>query len=179
MAGRAAPLRASKLGDYKPVRGRFSHEITVNHDLNPYSFLITFVHEVAHLLAESRGKGRIAPHGPEWKQVFAQMLSHFDGQGVFPHDITGALRSYIRNPAASSCSDHALLRALRRYDPQDSAVQHLEDLPPQAIFSLHASRSGHVFRKGKKIRTRFHCLELNSRKEYYVSALAEVIRATG
>ena len=171
--------RASKLGDYRPSQGRFSHEITVNHDLNPYSFLITYVHEVAHLLAESQGRRRIAPHGPEWKSVFSQLLSRFDNQGVFPPDIAGALRAYIRNPSASSCSDHDLLRALRRYDKPESGVRHLEDLPPQSLFTLNASRSGQVFRKGKKIRTRFHCLEVNSQKEYFVSALAEVVSLAG
>ena len=41
--------RASKFGDYKPLERGKGHHISVNHDLNKYAFLITFVHEVAHL----------------------------------------------------------------------------------------------------------------------------------
>jgi len=104
------------------------------------------------------------------------LLAYFDQQGIFPHDIAGALRAYVRNPSASSCSDHDLLRALRRYDAKDTGVRHLEDLPQDALFSLHASRSRQLFQKGKKIRTRYHCLELISHKEYFVSALAEVVQ---
>ena len=172
--------RASKLGDYKPVRGKFAHEITVNHDLNPYSFLITFVHEVAHLIAETKWRGRITPHGAEWKNEFSCLLAWFVQQGIFPHDIRSALREYMSDPAASSCADHNLLRALRRYDEKNSHVRHLEDLPADALFTMHASLSGLVFRKGKKLRTRFHCLEIRSKREYFVSALAEVVlKATG
>ena len=41
--------RSSKYGDYRPpVKGQ-NHLITINHDLNKYAFLITLVHEIAHL----------------------------------------------------------------------------------------------------------------------------------
>lgn len=168
--------RASKLGDYRPTKGRHAHQITINHDLNPYSFLITYVHEVAHLVAETTSRRRIAPHGREWKQEFARLLDYFLKQDIFPGDVVGALTSYIQNPAASSCSDHDLLRALRRYDRKEMThVMHLEDLARHTLFRLHASRSGQLFQKGDRVRTRFHCIEVNSQREYYVSPLAEVV----
>jgi SprT protein len=168
--------RASKFGDYRPLKEINGHQITVNHDLNPYSFLITFVHEVAHLLAEIHNKKRISPHGAEWKFEFSRLLNYFLQQNIFPDDLVNALSSYVKNPAASSCSDHDLLRALRRYDKKEMMnVHHLEDLPTNALFRLRSSRSKLVFKKGEQIRTRFHCIEINSRREYYVNPLAEVI----
>ena len=168
--------RASKLGDYRPMKGRHAHQITVNHDLNPYAFLITYVHEVAHLLAEISYRRRIAPHGIEWKQEFARLLDYFLKQDIFPGDVLKALTSYIQNPAASSCSDHDLLRALRKYDRKEMQhVMHLEDLPKNTMFRLHASRSKLLFQKGDQVRTRFHCIEMNTQREYFVSPLAEVV----
>ena len=42
--------RATKHGDYRPPGRNKYHSITINHNLNKYAFLITFVHEMAHLL---------------------------------------------------------------------------------------------------------------------------------
>jgi hypothetical protein len=57
--------RSTKLGDYRaPYQGQ-PHQITVNHDLNPFSFLITAVHEFAHLKTWIDHKGKVKPHGRE------------------------------------------------------------------------------------------------------------------
>ena len=42
--------RATKLGDYRFYKGQ--HHISINNDLNPYSFLITLTHEIAHMLVK-------------------------------------------------------------------------------------------------------------------------------
>jgi SprT protein len=168
--------RATKFGDYRTLENNGGHRITVNHDLNPYSFLITFVHEVAHLLAETGSRKRISPHGMEWKNEFSRLLDYFLRQNIFPDDLVGALTSYMQDPAASSCSDHDLLRALRKYDRKElTAIRHLEDIPKHTLFKLHSSRSKLIFRKGDKIRTRFHCLEITTKREYFVNPLTEVI----
>ena len=71
--------RSSKLGDYRsPHKGK-GHLITVNHDLNPYAFLITLVHEIAHMLVWERYRNRVRAHGPEWKDTYRKlMLPFFD-----------------------------------------------------------------------------------------------------
>jgi SprT protein len=166
--------RASKFGDYMPLRHGEGHRITVNHDLNKYSFLVTFTHEVAHLETFSKFRNRVDPHGLEWKNEFKVLLADFIRRDIFPDDIRDALTKYMINPAASSCSDVNLLKTLRKYDQKQEQVFHLEDLPDGIHFTLHQSRSGLVFRKGHKIRTRFHCKEINSNKVYLVSAIAEV-----
>jgi SprT protein len=167
--------RASKYGDYRPLGPGKGHQITVNHDLNQYAFLITFLHEIAHLNAFVTYRHRHEPHGKEWKQEFRVLLKDFLQTGVFPQDIETALHGYIKNPAASSCSDVNLMRALKRYDKRSEEVFHLEDVPDKTVFSLHQSRSGLVFQKGPKIRTRFRCLEIKSKRIYFVSPMAEIV----
>ncbi|MFZ7146003.1 MAG: SprT-like domain-containing protein [Bacteroidota bacterium] len=170
--------RASKFGDYKPLERGKGHHISVNHDLNKYAFLITFVHEVAHLHTYSKYPFRHEPHGREWKNEFRNLLGNFVVRRVFPDDISAALSSYLKNPAATSCSDHNLFRTLKKYDLRNSEqeVFHLEELSADSLFSLYQSRSGMIFKKGEKMRTRFKCLELTTKRQYYVNGLAEVVQ---
>ena len=42
--------RKSVLGDYRHADGQQAHRISVNGDLNKYAFLITLLHELAHLV---------------------------------------------------------------------------------------------------------------------------------
>ena len=146
--------RSSKFGDYMPLPSGKGHRITVNHDLNSFAFLITFVHEVAHLEAYNKFHHRHEPHGKEWKTEFRELLSSFILNGIFPEDIRSALSIYISDPAASSCTDHNLFRVLKKYDDQSAGIIFLEDLPDNSLFMMHQSRSGQVFKKGHKIRKR-------------------------
>src|SRR5437868_12893848 len=59
--------RQSVLGDYRNKHFGRNHRISVNGNLNKYSFLITLLHELAHLVAFEKYGGRIQPHGKEWK----------------------------------------------------------------------------------------------------------------
>jgi SprT protein len=166
--------RASKYGDYRPPQMGKGHHITINHDLNQYAFLITFVHEVAHLTCEIRFRRSIDPHGREWKQEFQFLLSRFLHQHIFPEDVLKAVKSYISNPSASSCSDLDLQRTLKKYDlKKEETLIHVEDLPHRSIFELQQSRKKLVLIKGEKRRTRFHCVEVGTAREYLVNPLAE------
>lgn len=164
--------RSTKLGDYRAPHGGQGHRITVNHDLNPFAFLITFVHEVAHLVTWEEHKHRVAPHGLQWKSCFRDLIKPFMSTEVFPADVLDALANYMENPAAASCSDANLLRTLKRYNQDDAfeEVYHVEDLPDHAVFQLS---NGMVFKKGEKLRKRYKCLELRSKRFYMVSGLAE------
>jgi len=163
--------RASKYGDYRPVRGTDAHIITINHNLNQYSFLITFIHEVAHLLCEKKYGRKAAPHGVEWKKEYSVLLHFILSKKIFPSDIEAALSAYAKNPAASSCSDEHLLRVLKRYNEKEN-VTFLEELQTGSRFVLNSSRK--VFTKGSRMRKRFQCFEDKTGYEYRVSALAEV-----
>src|SRR6478609_6690326 len=54
--------RADRLGDYSPHLGK-GNRITINHNLNPYDFLITFIHELAHHTTYKKYGSRHEPHG--------------------------------------------------------------------------------------------------------------------
>ncbi|MBD1429058.1 SprT family zinc-dependent metalloprotease [Sphingobacterium litopenaei] len=164
--------RASKLGDYRaPFRGS-PHQITVNHDLNPYAFLMTTVHEFAHLKTYQDFKNLVKPHGEEWKNNFKSLIQPFLKLNIFPSDIVIAINNYMNNPAASSCTDLNLYRVLKKYDTKISEVTHVEELPEQAVFQL---KNGRTFQKMEKLRKRYKCLEISTQKIYLFHPVAEVI----
>lgn len=167
---RISRSRQTRFGDYQPpIKPSDIHKISVNHDLNPYAFLITFTHEVAHLIIFEKYKDKVLPHGKEWKNEFSKLLQGFFNRHIFPQDVEDALKRYVLNPKASSCSDHALYRVLKKYDAKP--VIHLEELPKDSIFQL--GKNG-IFKKGIKRRTRYLCMHLKSKRMYLISGIAEV-----
>lgn len=168
--------RASKQGDYRhPFRGA-GHKISVNNNLNPYAFLVTTVHEFAHLITWNDHKNKVKPHGEEWKHNFKRMMLPFLEEDIFPADVHHAITSYLMNPSASSCTDLKLSRALKKYD---TARDHsrLEELPHDTVFTI---KDGRKFKKGEQLRKRFRCVCLDNGNVYLFSPLAEVmVSATG
>ena len=167
---RIAKPRKTKLGDYRPPYGKFGHRISVNADLNEFSFLITVLHEFAHLETWKQYKNSIKPHGKEWKSAFKEILRPYLTKDIFPEEIKSALHQYLINPAASSCVDLSLMRALASYD--DSPQIFVEQLLQGARFKL---ANGLVFERGEKLRKRYRCKCLTNGKWYFVSATASAI----
>lgn len=165
--------RKSILGDYRHRHAGQTHRISVNGNLNPYAFLITLLHELAHLLTFEKFGARVASHGKEWKGVFGQLLSQFLSHDVFPADIKTVLLQSLHNPAASSCADEALLRTLKTYDKKNGeiALQFVESLPEGTLFATH---DGRVFQKGEKLRKRYRCVEVKTKRVYLFSGVYEV-----
>lgn len=168
--------RATKLGDYRHPFKNSGHKISVNNDLNRYAFLVTTVHEFAHLLTWNEYKNKVKPHGQEWKNNFKRMMSPFLEQSVFPEDIHQAILTYLSNPSASSCTDLQLSRALKRYDQAYNSSR-LEEIPLNTVFTI---KDGRKFRKGERLRKRYRCLCLDNGNIYLFNPLAEVtLLATG
>ncbi|UOE49575.1 SprT-like domain-containing protein [Mucilaginibacter sp. SMC90] len=165
--------RNSKFGDYRSPYGGKGHRISVNYDLNPYAFLVTTVHEFAHLHTWNEHKQKAKPHGTEWKNNFKKMMQPFFEKEIFPADVKKAIVNYLDNPAASSCSDLNLYRSLRKYDPpkESEAILTVEKIPLKALFKL---KDGRVFRKDEKLRKRFKCTEVATKRIYLFSPVAEV-----
>lgn len=163
--------RRSKTGDYTHPGKITGHIITINHDLNKYAFLITFVHEVAHMACWEKHKNTVSPHGIEWKNEFKDLLEPFLNSYVFPASLLSKLNKYIQNPSASSCIDINLMRELKKYNDNYGDFFLLEEIGENSVFSL---RDGRIFVKGKLQRKRFKCVELSSRKNYLISPVAEV-----
>ena len=60
--------RQTKHGDFRKLpNGRF--QITVNNNLNPYQFLLTLVHEIAHHVTHQKF-GIVQAHGKNGKLFF-------------------------------------------------------------------------------------------------------------
>ena len=162
--------RKTKLGDFRTYNHNSQLKISVNGNLNPYSFLITLVHEIAHALVFKEYGHKTKPHGVEWKYQYKKLMINFFARNVFPDDITRPLAAYMKNPKASSQGDSRLLKALRNYDTDQENILCLEDLNEGEVFSLN----GRVFQKGLKRRSRYNCIEINSKREFAVSGMAEV-----
>lgn len=167
--------RTTKYGDYRPPISNTNHQITINRDLNQHAFLITMVHEIAHLTCWNKFKNKAKPHGSEWKQEFKVLMQPFFALGIFPDDIHHALLKYMQNPAASSCSDIHLMRTLKKYDTAKDGIVLLEKLPTHTIFKI---KNGRHFQKGIKRRTRYICTELETKRMFLFSAMAEVIEVS-
>ena len=148
-----------------------NHQITINHDLNEYAFLITLVHEVAHLCNWDKHKNNVKPHGEEWKKEFKILMSPLLREEIFKPDVIQALRDYMNNPAATTCSDLSLSRVLKKYDHPKGLVL-LETVEDNTIFKI---QTGRYFVKGERIRKRFQCRELKTNKVYLFNPLSEVI----
>ncbi|WP_372975558.1 SprT-like domain-containing protein [Muriicola sp.] len=161
--------RMTRHGDYR-LQPDGSHQITVNATPNPYRFLITLIHEIAHLVAfESYGR-RIKPHGREWKHTFQHLMLPFLRPEIFPTSLLPLLAKHFRNPKASSSTDAHLAIALKEFDPpSDQSI--LIELPQGTVFRL---KNGRTFKKGQRKVKRFQCVEIGSGRLYLFQPNAEV-----
>jgi len=164
--------RSSKLGDYRfSSSAATPHQITVNENLNPYSFLITYIHEVAHLQTFQKYKRKINPHGKEWKCTFQHLMWPLLNESIFPVTILQPLQAYMSNPKASSCSDAILMKALQSRDLSANQT-FLMELGQGEGFSIQ----GRTFTRGLQKRTRILCKEIKSGKQYLIPGQALVDR---
>ena len=164
--------RRSVLGDYRhPMPDAPYHRISINATLNPYSFLITLLHELAHLFTFVHFEHKAPPLGKEWKTQFRHILIPFMGKRFFPGDVEKALYAYLHNPAASTCTDSHLYKALYRYDEHRPGFKLVDDLDINQYFE---TEDGQVYQKLEKLRTRTRCRNLNSGRVYLFQGIVEV-----
>ena len=162
--------RQTKIGDFTCRKDAVHPRITLNHDLNPYTFLITYIHEVAHLHVFLQYGHRVEPHGEHWKNEFRKLTKPLLVPEIFPDAVLHLLIHHMQNPKASSFADAELTKALRAFDAHTHTSIILSDLPEGSIFHLH----GRYFTKGQLRRTRILCKEVNSKRQYLVPADALV-----
>ena len=164
--------RKSVLGDYRHAVLGANHKITVNGNLNKYEFLITLLHELAHLLCFEQYRNRVEAHGKEWKTIYGQLLAQFIQLAIFPEDIRKSLQKTLLSPAATANGETALLLILRKYNPvQKEGVVTLAHLADGTLFK---ETKGRTFRKVKLRRKRIECIEVATGNIYLFSALTEV-----
>ncbi|MFV8362227.1 SprT-like domain-containing protein [Flavobacterium sp. ZT3P35] len=161
--------RATRHGDYrKGLSGK--HEITVNGSLNKYRFLMTLIHEIAHLVAFEKYGRNIKPHGHEWKHTFQQLMVPYIRPEIYPNHLLPLLARHFRNPSATSDTDTTLALALKQYDNQNDK-NYVFEIPYGSVFRI---KNGKIFKKIAVRTKRFECLEMSSGKTYLFNPNAEV-----
>ena len=159
-------------GSYrKPKTKADCHLITVNKDLNSYAFLITLLHEIAHLQAFMNHKS--LGHGSDWKNCFAVLLKQFIALNVFPDDVRYALEKHIQNVKSSDFLDIYLTKTLQEYDKKSPLFREaitLEELPEKSIFLFGNKK----MEKQTLIRKYYLCKELKTNKLYRCHPLMKV-----
>jgi|SRR5690554_579632 len=160
--------RKTKLGDFMPPHNGKPARISVNSDLNQYNFLITTIHEFAHLGCYLKHGNKVNPHGQEWKKIYSDMLRQFVSKHIFPEDLIPVLHYHVSRPSASSCSCPKLSRALVKYDNKPGVF--LSDLKLREPFIFHDT----VYTRLEKRRTRYICQRQNDGKKFLISERAMV-----
>ncbi|MGW8121496.1 transcription elongation protein SprT [Roseivirga echinicomitans] len=161
--------RLSKLGDYRYDPRNQSHTVTVNSDLNPYQFLITYIHEVAHRVVH-KPRSRQLPHGVHWKNKFQELMLPLLNPSNFPDEVLRVLAKHMKNPKASTAADPKLVKVLAQYDTDVAAKPILEAVAIGEEFFLRKRK----FRKLEVKRTRALCLDLENNRRYLISQIAEI-----
>ncbi|RXR34760.1 sprT domain-containing protein [Flavobacterium piscinae] len=162
--------RVTRHGDYRRHPSG-KHQITVNANLNKYRFLITLVHEIAHLAAFEKYGRMIKPHGNEWKITFQRLMIPFIRPEIFPNSVLPLVANHFRNPTASSDTDARLAFALKQFDERKPDIHFIHEVPSGSFFRI---KNGRVFqKKGLRVK-RYECLEVKTGKLYLFNANAEV-----
>ena len=171
---RVVKPRRTRLGDFR-VLPHNQTQITVNANLNPYAFLITYIHEVAHADVNRQYKRRVQPHGKAWQTAFQRLMQPMLTEAIFPVSILHPLRQYMSKPAATTYANPALVLALRQADAFPA------DLVNGQSILLRDVGEGKPFQFAKKTyirgtlrRTRVVCKEVSSGKSYAILAHALV-----
>ena len=162
--------RKSKLGDFRYNKANNQYTVTINRGLNLYAFLVTYLHEVAHVVTYRQFKGKCKPHGIEWQQNFRLLAVPLLHDSVFPPDILKPLQDYLEKPAASTSGCVPLSLALRRYDKEEEGQQLLGALETGCKFVF----KDRVFIKVGRKRTRALCKDLGNGRNYLISEVAQV-----
>ncbi|MBK0370541.1 SprT-like domain-containing protein [Flavobacterium agrisoli] len=161
--------RQTRHGDYRKGHSG-KHEITVNGSLNKYRFLITLIHEIAHLVAFEKYGRLIKPHGNEWKYTFQQLMIPYIRPEFFPNHLLPLLARHFRNPSASSDTDTTLSLALKQFDAPNDRY-YIFEIPYGSVFRI---KNGKVFKKIAVRTKRFECIEISSGRTYLFNPNAEV-----
>ncbi len=161
--------RITRHGDYRRDTDG-SHIITVNFSQNQYRFLITLIHEIAHLVAFEKYGRHIKPHGDEWKLTFQRLMVPFIRPEIFPNNLLPLVARHFRNPKASSDTDTTLALALKQFDPVNDK-NYIFEIPYGSTFRIH---NGKIFKKVALRTKRIECLEIATGKVYLFNPNAEV-----
>ena len=165
--------RKTRLGSFKGARFGSRPVIHINSDLGQYTFLLVFLHELAHFVIHKKYGRKAKPHGEEWKNAYRNlMLPYFNSQ-IFPVVLTTELHRYFIKTPATFHRDTRLINTLSSLEGGTQMVT-VNDIPLNSTFTL---MSGRQFVKLEKLRTRYKCFCPKTRKYYLVPKSAQVMQA--
>ncbi len=160
--------RVSKFGHYKYLPVTKSHTISINKGLSQPLFLITFIHELAHLDVMLHFGRKVKPHGAEWKRTFTTLMLPLLNPTVFDDNLLSLLAKHLKKPKASLSADPALWHLLVSETTENSMYLHNIEINQSFIFKNRA------FKKIKTRRTKALCYEIKSGNNYLIPLLAKI-----
>lgn len=159
--------RKTKFGHYKYIPKGNQHIISINKGLSKPLFLITYLHELAHLeVSVSHGR-KVRPHGKEWKQTFVYFLKPVLHESIFEADLLIALKQHASRPKASLVADPQLWSILFNEDPSALTLDKIEE----GQWFTYKKRT---FKKLKTRRSRTLCLEPATGQKYLIPRVAKI-----
>jgi predicted SprT family Zn-dependent metalloprotease len=165
--------RRTRLGSFKGVRFGARPVIQINSDLGQFTFLLVFLHELAHLVVMKQYGRKARPHGIEWKNAYRRLVEPFFAEQVFPHALATELHRYFVKTPATFHHDTNLINTLASLEG-GVAILTVNDIPLNSTFTL---LSGRKFVKIEKLRTRYKCFCPATRKYYLVPKSAQIMQA--
>lgn len=163
--------RNTKTGDYRPPLKAAHHRISVNGDLHPWAFLVTLVHELAHLVTWEKYQRKVSPHGTQWKDQFRFMLGELEVDGIFSPEMAEIVQAFISGKISYRKFNRRFDEMIHETAPGTNESL-LENIPVNSLFSIH---NGRTFVKMEKLRTRYRCRDIRTGRYYLVSGMARVV----
>jgi len=164
--------RKGRYGDYAPHSGH-GNRISINYNLSPFEFLLTFIHELAHHTTYVKYGNLPEPHGAQWKAEFSLNMKPFLSVDLFPYDLKAAIQKHMVNPKFSHAADIALLKVLKKYDAKKQHQIHVNELENGYLFTIPSHP--HIWmKKIKNLRTYALCEDATTKAQYKVHLMAQV-----
>jgi SprT protein len=164
--------RDSKYGDYRPAFKNNQQRITINGNLDKYSFLITLLHELAHLYVQENIKHPYLPHGKEWKSSFSELLSLAVKNEIFPTDISRLVNIYYVQKKIFTQSSRNKIQVAINKELGIKPNPTLNEIPINGKVLL---QNGMKVIKIKNNRTRCLCRNLENNQLYLIQNYIETI----
>lgn len=159
--------RKTKFGHYKYLPKSKQHVISINKGLTKPLFLITFLHELAHLEVMVTYGRKVQPHGLQWKKTFSDFLTPVLQPAIFESKLLSALQKHVLKPKATLMADPHLWKVLFN---DNTATITLDDIEIGRLF-MYRKRT---FKKLETRRTRVLCFEPSSKHKYLIPRLTPV-----
>lgn len=164
------PPRKGKLGDCRYPMYNREAQITVNGDLSFFQFLITTIHEFAHLKTFIDNGRRVTPHGKEWKNNYVVLFQPVIENHLIEANEIEVLKKHLSSPSATSCNDHHLSEFMHAEKKGEDGLALLKNIPHGSHFEFQGRR----FIKGNLVQKKFIIYAADNHRDYRLSGLANI-----